>query len=100
MSLQPESSVGSQGAQRPSLEQKPTPRASMHSAPSVHARQNVVSVSQIGVVGDVQLAAVQPPHAPEAVQTSAPGQSSGVIEHARHVLVAASQIGVVPEQPA
>jgi hypothetical protein len=55
----------------------------------------------MGSVGVTQLAApAQPPHAPLAVHTSAPGQSSGVTVHALHVSVAALQIGVFPAQPA
>jgi hypothetical protein len=55
----------------------------------------------MGAVGVTQLVALaQPPHAPLAVHTSAPGQLSGVALHALQVSFTGSQIGASPAQPA
>jgi hypothetical protein len=58
-------------------------------------------MSQMGAVGVAQsVEALQPPHAPLAVQTVLPRQSLEPKRHLMQVSVEASQTGVFPPQPA
>jgi hypothetical protein len=101
-SVHPCSVVGWHGLQRALSMQNGRFRSVLHSLSEAQARHSVVMASQIGVVGVAQSLdeLAHPPHAPPAVQTRFPTQSSGVVEQGTQVIVALSQMGVFPLHPA